>query len=75
MKNLGHFLVRHPVYHDVAELHLVPQRMQAVYQVAVSVARVVHGPMDADLQDDIDAIDAMIDKYDEGYNIVYGVRM
>ena len=30
--------------------------------------------MDADLQDDIDAIDAMIDKYDEGCNIVYGVR-
>jgi glycosyltransferase involved in cell wall biosynthesis len=30
--------------------------------------------MDADLQDDIDTIDAMIDKYDEGCNIVYGVR-
>ena len=30
--------------------------------------------MDADLQDDIDAIDAMVDKYDEGCNIVYGVR-
>lgn len=30
--------------------------------------------MDADLQDDIDAIDAMIQKYDEGYDIVYGVR-
>ena len=30
--------------------------------------------MDADLQDDIDAVDAMIDKYDAGCNIVYGVR-
>ena len=30
--------------------------------------------MDADLQDDISAVDAMIDKYDAGCNIVYGVR-
>lgn len=30
--------------------------------------------MDADLQDDIDAIDEMIDKYREGIDIVYGVR-
>lgn len=30
--------------------------------------------MDADLQDDIDAIDEMIDKYLEGTDIVYGVR-
>ena len=30
--------------------------------------------MDADLQDDINAIDDMIDKYYEGYDIVYGVR-
>lgn len=30
--------------------------------------------MDADLQDDINAIDEMIDKYHEGYDIVYGVR-
>ena len=30
--------------------------------------------MDADLQDDINAVDAMIDMYDEGCNIVYGVR-
>lgn len=30
--------------------------------------------MDADLQDDIDAIDEMIDKYYEGCDIVYGVR-
>ena len=30
--------------------------------------------MDADLQDDINAIDEMIDKYVEGYDIVYGVR-
>ena len=30
--------------------------------------------MDADLQDDIDAIDAMVDKYAEGYEVVYGVR-
>ena len=30
--------------------------------------------MDADLQDDIDAIDAMLDKYYNGCDIVYGVR-
>lgn len=30
--------------------------------------------MDADLQDDIDAVDAMVDKYYEGCDIVYGVR-
>ncbi len=30
--------------------------------------------MDADLQDDIDAIDEMIEKYKEGSDIVYGVR-
>lgn len=30
--------------------------------------------MDADLQDDINAIDAMVDKYLEGIDIVYGVR-
>lgn len=30
--------------------------------------------MDADLQDDIDAIDAMLDKYAAGCDVVYGVR-
>lgn len=30
--------------------------------------------MDADLQDDINAIDGMIEKYNEGCEIVYGVR-
>ena len=30
--------------------------------------------MDADLQDDINAIDKFIAKYDDGYEIVYGVR-
>ena len=30
--------------------------------------------MDADLQDDIDAMDEMIDKYLDGYDVVYGVR-
>ncbi|MEG2073675.1 MAG: glycosyltransferase family 2 protein, partial [Angelakisella sp.] len=30
--------------------------------------------MDADLQDDIDAVDAMLEKHGEGYDIVYGVR-
>ncbi len=30
--------------------------------------------MDADLQDDIDAVDAMVDKYLDGVDIVYGVR-
>ncbi len=30
--------------------------------------------MDADLQDDINAIDKMLDKFAEGYEIIYGVR-
>jgi len=30
--------------------------------------------MDADLQDDINAMDAMVDAYHNGYDIVYGVR-
>lgn len=30
--------------------------------------------LDADLQDDIGAIDAMLDRFDEGCDIVYGVR-
>lgn len=30
--------------------------------------------LDADLQDDIDAIDGFLEKYKEGYDIVYGVR-
>ena len=30
--------------------------------------------LDADLQDDIDAIDGFIAKYEEGYDIVYGIR-
>ena len=30
--------------------------------------------MDADLQDDINAVDKMLDKYYEGFDIVYGVR-
>lgn len=30
--------------------------------------------MDADLQDDVDAIDMMLDKYENGSDVVYGVR-
>ncbi|HIT09007.1 MAG TPA: glycosyltransferase family 2 protein [Candidatus Merdivicinus faecavium] len=30
--------------------------------------------LDADLQDDLDAIDRMVDAFHEGYDIVYGVR-
>jgi len=30
--------------------------------------------MDADLQDDINAVDAMVDHYHEGFEVVYGVR-
>ena len=30
--------------------------------------------MDADLQDDIDAVDGMVDAYHEGFEVVYGVR-
>ena len=30
--------------------------------------------IDADLQDDIEAIEAMIDKFNEGVDVVYGVR-
>lgn len=31
--------------------------------------------IDADLQDDINAIEEMIDRYNEGYDIVYGVKV
>lgn len=30
--------------------------------------------IDADLQDDVNVIEAMVDKYNEGFDIVYGVR-
>ncbi len=30
--------------------------------------------MDADLQDDVNAVDAMVDAYHNGYDVVYGVR-
>ncbi len=30
--------------------------------------------MDADLQDDVDAMDEMLSRFEEGYDIVYGVR-
>ncbi|MBP3453052.1 MAG: glycosyltransferase family 2 protein [Clostridia bacterium] len=30
--------------------------------------------MDADLQDDVDAVDAMVEAYHKGYDVVYGVR-
>ena len=30
--------------------------------------------MDADLQDDINAVDEMVDRYHEGFEVVYGVR-
>ena len=30
--------------------------------------------LDADLQDDIDAIDAMVKEYHNGHDVVYGVR-
>lgn len=30
--------------------------------------------LDADLQDDIDVLDAFLDKYHEGCEVVYGVR-
>lgn len=41
--------------------------------VAVNHADMVIS-MDADLQDDIDAMDQMIDRYQDGYDVVYGVR-
>lgn len=30
--------------------------------------------MDADLQDDVNAVDAMVQKYNDGFDVVYGVR-
>ncbi len=41
--------------------------------VAVNYADVVIS-MDADLQDDIDAVDRMLDAYSKGNDVVYGVR-
>ncbi len=40
---------------------------------AVSFADVIIS-MDADLQDDINAMDAMLEQYHNGYDVVYGVR-
>lgn len=34
----------------------------------------VIGSMDADLQDDINALDEMLARYNEGYEVIYGVR-
>ena len=31
--------------------------------------------IDADLQDDINAIETMIDNYEQGFDIVYGVKV
>lgn len=42
-------------------------------ETAVKYADIIVS-MDADLQDDIDAVDAMIDAYKEGNDVVYGVR-
>ena len=42
--------------------------MTAMEQADVTIS------MDADLQDDIDAVDGMLEKYREGCDIVYGVR-
>lgn len=47
---------------------LVAGLMTAVQRADMMVS------MDADLQDDIDAMDAMIDAYHSGYDVVYGVR-
>ena len=41
--------------------------------VAVEYADMIIS-LDADLQDDINAIDAMVDNYLNGYDVVYGVR-
>lgn len=41
--------------------------------VAVNYADIIIS-MDADLQDDVNAVDKMVDCYQEGYEIVYGVR-
>ncbi len=41
--------------------------------VAVNYADMIV-TMDADLQDDINAVDQMVDRYLEGYEVVYGVR-
>ena len=41
--------------------------------VAVNYADIIIS-MDADLQDDVDAVDKMINCYQKGYEIVYGVR-
>ena len=42
--------------------------MTAMVRCDVSIS------MDADLQDDIDAVDEMLEKYLQGYDVVYGVR-
>ena len=48
------------------EEEVLPETARTRCDMAVS--------MDADLQDDIDAVDAMVDKFHSGADIVYGVR-
>lgn len=60
-------------------LHFIGNRGGQSAQIAGLQA--VAGKMDAvitidvDLQDDLDAIEKMIDRYNEGYEIVYGVKV
>ncbi|MEG1777551.1 MAG: glycosyltransferase, partial [Angelakisella sp.] len=50
------------------QIALLAGLMTAMEQAEVVIS------MDADLQDDIDAVDAMLEKHSEGCDIVYGVR-
>ena len=55
-------------YPDAVDEALAERLMTAKERCDMAIS------MDADLQDDVDAVDAMVEKYSEGCDIVYGVR-
>jgi len=58
---------------DLSKNHGYQNALLAGLVIAKDVADVVIS-MDADLQDDINAIDEMPEKFGQGFDIVYGVR-
>lgn len=56
--------------HNVGHQNAIMAGMLTAYKMADAVITI-----DADLQDDLNAIPRMIDAYDQGYDVVYGVKV
>jgi glycosyltransferase involved in cell wall biosynthesis len=56
--------------HNVGHQHAIMAGMMQAKDISDAVITI-----DADLQDDINCIEQMIDAYEEGYDIVYGVKV